>query len=411
VSGAYLGHLICSRCGAHIDETTAFSPCRACLEDGVLANPLPAYDPDGVSSGKVRDEEPGIFRFRHWLPLDDELAVVSKGEGDTPLLLCDRLGSMLGIDNLYIKNESVNPTWSYKDRLAAVALSKARELEAAAVVVSSTGNHGAAASAYAAAAQIPCVALTIESVPQTMKVLMQAYGALVVAYETGPQRWEVMTAAVAQRGWMPLSGFNDPPFGSNPFGVDGYKTIAFEILEDLGRAPDFVVVPTAYGDGIIGILRGFEDLVVMGRISQLPRMIAAEVSGTYEAAIRDNLETPPRVNVAPSVAFSIATPIGTFQALHAIRSSNGHAVAVADNSEIMETQALVARNEGLYLEASSALGVAAASELRKRGIAQNEDTIVVIGTSTGLKDVDATARTLPPVPVLKPDLASLEAIL
>ncbi len=408
MNAAYAGYLACLRCGTRIEETEAFSRCPACLGQGIGVHGVPVYDPERVTAWAGPADEPGLFRFRELLPLRPETRVVSRAEGGTPLVPCPRLGRELGLTRLAVKDETRNPTWSYKDRLAAVAVTKAVEVGAGAIVVSSTGNHGAAAAAYAAVAGLPCVALTVSSVPLTMKVLMQSYGARVAAFQTGPERWTVMAEAVATRGWTPLSGFVDPPAGSNPFGVDGYKTLAYELVADLGHAPDVVVVPTAYGDGLLGVQRGFADLVAMGRIPALPRLVAAEPLGPYAHALVTGAETPGRVASRPSVAFSTATPVGTFQGLHALRASGGQAVAVPEDDVVLEAQLLAARTEGLYLEAASAVAVVAAQRLREAGEVGRDDTVVLLGTSTGLKDVGATAARLPEVPVVEATLNALE---
>jgi threonine synthase len=313
------------------------------------------------------------------------------------------------VGELWVKDESRNPTWSYKDRLAAVGVTKAREDGAEVVVVSSTGNHGAAAAAYAAAAGVRCVVLTLESVPLTMKVLMQSYGAHVVALREPTDRWVLMREAVREHGWVPLSGFVSPPAGSNPFAVDGYKTMAYEIVETLGRAPDVVVAPVAYGDGITGLHRGFADLLALGRIAAVPRLVAAEVFGPYRRSL--DTGSPGSASVVPagpSVAFSIATPVSSYQGWHAVTESGGTAVAVPDDAGILQAQLALAAREGVYLEASAVLPVAAVPALRAEGAVGPDDVVVCIGTSTGLKDVGATAAVLPPVEVIQPSLSALE---
>lgn len=406
---AYQGVLACLRCGRQVGEREAFAGCTACRAEGVAANVHPVYRLD--EPVKLDEGARGLFRYRPLLPLADGTEPVSLDEGGTPLVPAHRLGAAIGVERLLVKDETRNPTWSYKDRLAAVAVTKARELAVDTVVVATTGNHGAAAAAYAAAAGLRCVALTLRSVPQTMKVLMQAYGAHVVALERGPDRWHLMEQAVAERGWMPLSGFCDPPVGSNPFGIDGYKTIAYELADQLGAAPDVVVVPAAYGDGLAGIFRGFADLSALGRIERLPRLVAAEPFGPYEAALAAQVEVSPRVDVTPSVAFSTATPIGTYQGIRAVRDSGGAGSAVPADATILEAQLRLAREEGLYLEAAAALGVPAIAQLVAAGTIEPTATVVLVATSTGLKDIGATAGVLPDVPVIPPDLGALEAVL
>jgi len=409
VSASYSGRLVCGRCGTGQPEGAAFAPCPPCESEGVPVNLAPLYT---LRPGRLPVAEgPGLFRFRDLLPLRPGDEPVSIGEGGTPVLRLARLGEELRLGNLWIKDESRNPTWSYKDRLAAVALTKARADGADTVVVSTTGNHGAAVAAYAAAAGLRCVALTLTTVPATMRTLMQAYGASVVAYERPTDRWQVMAQAVAERGWVPMSGFRNPPIGSNPFGIEGYKTIAYELVEQFGRAPDVVITPVAYGDGLSGLARGFEDLRTLGVIEAVPRLVAAEVFGPYEQALRAGAEVTETVPVQPSVAFSIATPVATFQGIDALRRSSGTSVAVPDDEQIMSLQLRLGACEGLYLEASSIVPLAAAAALARAGQLDADELVVTIGTSTGLKDVAATAARLPAPAVAEPTLAALDQAL
>ncbi len=402
----YLGYLACPRCGAQAAEEEFPYGCRPCAADGVAANVYPQYRL-APNSAEPDDGAPGLFTHRAMLPLPGAVRPVSLGEGNTPLLHLERSGARLGLAGLHLKDETRNPTWSYKDRLAAVAVTKALADGADTVVVSTTGNHGAAAAAYAAAAGLRCVALTVASVPLTMKVLMQAYGAVVLALDHPPDRWKVMRGAVEEWGWVPLSGMLDPPIGSNPFGLDGYKTIAYELRGQLGRVPDVVIVPIAYGDGLAGIHRGFADLVALGKAAALPRLVAAEPLGPYSAALAGGGDRPVTVAPRASVAFSTAGSVATYQGVRSLRETRGAAVVVGDDEEIMAAQLMLAAEEGIYLEASAVTAVVAAAHLVRRGLAEPSDVIVAIGTATGLKDVDATASRLAPVPTIGPTLEAL----
>ncbi|WP_199536886.1 threonine synthase [Spongiactinospora gelatinilytica] len=399
----YLGKLTCLRCGtAYPDPSVALMGrgCPACERDGVPANVLPDYEIPAIGALPVDDGRPGLFRYRALLPLSQETPAVSLGEGGTPLVALPRTAERLGLASVHLKDETRNPTWSYKDRLAAVAVTKAAELGAPAVVVASTGNHGAAVAAYAARAGLRCVVLTVASVPDTMKTLMQVYGAGVVALERHTDRWVLMRRLVEERGWLPLSGHASPPVGSLGYGVDGYKTIAYEIAAQLGRVPDYVVVPVSYGDGLVGIWRGFADLVALGVTDRLPRLVAAEPFGPYGDALAKGLDVAGPVPVTPSVAFSTASPFGTYQGLAALRATDGLTVGVPDNDRIMDAQRRFGREAGLYLEASSITTFAALEELAGRVPAGSD--VVLIGSSTGLKDVGATAAGLRPVQVVEP---------
>jgi len=406
---AFTGELACLRCGSRTVARASATPCERCAGEGIAVSCLPAYDLTGLSSLAPDERQPGLFRHRQLLPLAVATPAVSLHEGRTPMLRCGRLGDRLGVGELWIKDETRNPTWSYKDRLAAVAVTQAVEAGADTVVVSSTGNHGAAVAAYAAAAGLRCVVLTIATVPAEMKILMQSFGAAVLQLRTGPERWVLMAQVVRDRGWTPMSGYVHPPLGSNPFGVEGYKSIAYEIVEHLGSAPDAVVVPTAYGDGIAGIARGFFELQALGEIDAIPRLIAADPLGAYAAARRDGPGT--MVPGRPTVAFSTGTPIATYQGVWATTATGGTAVGAIADSEILGAQRSTARLTGLYLENSSAAAVVVVRRLVDAGVLGDADRVVVVGTSTGLKDTAATAAVLEPTPTIDPTLDSLDTAL
>lgn len=414
---AVIRQLRCVRCGSPLSvdlepgagtPVALFNGCSLCAADRESANFTIELDLEPVRSrmaagGSLAEQgAPGLWRYGSLLPVDP-VHRVTLGEGNTPLIKLERFGRRLDLSELYVKDESRQPTWSYKDRLCAVAVAKARELGARVITVSSTGNHGAATAAYAARAGIPCVIFTNAAVPDVMKTLMQAYGAYVLALNSSWDRYKLMAAAVRQFGWHPTSGYVFPPIGSNPFGVEGYKTLSFEIHEQLGRVPEFVSVPTCYGDGLLGIWKGWRELRELGLIDTAPRMIAAELFGSLEAAFRRGDYIPREVPISPSSAFSISTPIGTHQSVLALRESAGLPCGVPE-ADLISLQQQLARDEGIYAEASSVVALAAAARLRKEGRLPADATVVAVITSTGLKDPGATAGELPPVPVVEPDL-------
>jgi threonine synthase len=402
----YAGELVCARCGSATDDVAPWYGCPRCLGEGVHANILPRYDLKSLAELPLELSQRGVFRYRDLLPIEPEAIPVTLAEGGTPLLSAATLADEIGVGRLWFKDESRNPTWSYKDRLAAVAVTVARHRGAETVALASTGNHGAAAAAYAAAAGLDCVVLTLASVPLSMKVLMQSYGATVLALDNGPDRWKLLGEAVREWGWVPVSGFCNPPLGSNPFGVDGYKTISYEILDELGEVPDVVVVPAAYGDGLAGIQRGFQDLVDIGVASHQPRLVAVDPFGAYARALAGG--EPIAVPTGSTVAFSIGTPIATYQGLAALRASGGLAVGVREDERTMAAQRRIAQGVGIYAEASSAICLPALEHLVETGAVTADDSVVCIATSTGLKDVASSARRLPEVPVIAPELADLE---
>ncbi|HEX6024409.1 MAG TPA: pyridoxal-phosphate dependent enzyme, partial [Solirubrobacter sp.] len=259
---------------------------------------------------------------------------------------------------------------------------------------------------------LPCVIFTLASVPDTMKTLMQAYGAAVVACPTAEARWRLMRQGVERLGWYPTSGFVMPPVGSNPWGVEGYKTIAYEIAEDLGwTAPEVVVVPSAYSDGLAGVWKGWSELGQLGLVKTLPRMVAAEPFGPLAHALERRLDAPEVVEAPqPSVAFSIASRHGTWQGLAALRESGGEGVRITDEG-IFEAQRALGREEGLFVEPSSAAALTAVMQLAARRALPPDAAVVVVLTSSGLKDPGASRAWLPAVPAADGDFERLLAAL
>jgi threonine synthase len=363
--------------------------CSRCRSEGYAVNLRVAYPASAhraVQEARGFDpEERGVWRYHALLPASLAHAIWL-GEGETPLTHAGGLGELIGLEHLYLKNETRSPTGSYKDRMAAVIVARAREVGAKTVTIASSGNAGAALAAYAAVAGLHCVVFTSAAAPLAMKAQMRALGAKLVALSTSPERWTVMQAAVERYGWYAASNYLPEPIGSNPYGVEAYKTLAFEVWEQMGReAPDVMALPVCYGDGLAGTARGFSELEELGFIRRAPRLVAGEVWGPLTRAQADSLEAPVPVEGGPTVAISIGGGRSTFQALQALQSTNGRAVTVADD-ELLALQAELARREGIYAEASSLASVAALAKLRKEERLLPSAVAVALITATGLKD-------------------------
>ncbi|MGZ5904249.1 MAG: pyridoxal-phosphate dependent enzyme, partial [Reyranella sp.] len=325
--------LVCVRCGARYSIDRFADDCPACRRARAPANLTVAYEsPPG--EGAVRDaparRPASMWRWDSFLPAVAADAV-SLGEGNTPLLPAPALG----LGDVWIKDESRNPTWSFKDRLASGALTMARRFGAKVIASSSSGNAGAAAAAYAAKAGLPCVVFTFLGASPPLVAQMRAYGAMVVAVENKADRWRLQSAGVREFGWYPTSPFFGPVVGSNPYGMEGYKTIAFEIAEAFDwQVPDWCVLPVCYGDALFGMWKGFEELKALGWTDRIPRLVAAEVSGSITAAMASGEPMPPdRPRNAPSIATSIGASQGTVQALEVLRRSGGAAITI-ENDEL-----------------------------------------------------------------------------
>ena len=390
--------LSCPRCNHTQPATTPLHRgCEACVDEGLRVNLVCDVPFDTEEARRAIRSSPrrSLWDFIALLPLDLDDRV-DLGEGWTPLLPLPQVGAELGLRQLWAKNEAVNPTWSHKDRLCALSTGAARRLGATATTAVSTGNHGASVAAYATRAGMPSVIFTLQDVPKAMLAFINAYGAAVIAAPTVAVRNELMRSAIERYGLFPVSNAVSPSMGSTPFGVDGYKTLAYEIWLQLGEeVPDWVVVPVGYGDCLSGVARGFHDLVHIGLAPRVPRMVAAEVFGAVGAALAGTA-LPRSGEPTSTSAFSIATTSATDQSLRAIRGTGGVAVTAAED-EIVAAQRLMAVREGLFLEASAAAGVAAAARLAADGVIRPDDTVVTLATSTGLKDPIGAAAWQRPV--------------
>ena len=340
----------------------------------------------------------GVWDFQALLPVNADTLPVTLGEGNTPLVPLAK--------NLMLKDESRNATWSHKDRAMTVAVTVAQELGFHTTVGASTGNAGAALAAYSARAGMRCVMFTGTDAPSTMQTLMQAYGALLCLVPGSSSRRGAAKIALERYGWWPGTNVTDPPVGSNTYGIEGYTTIAYELVRDLGDAPAAVVVPTSYGDILTGLWRGFTRMRTAGIIERLPRLIVAEPANAAPYSPALIAGAPTTILTAPTAAFSIGGGTASLQALTVLIESGGMAISV-NEEEVLPMQAQFARETGLYLEAASIVGVVAAQRIA----AETDGIVITIGTSTGLKDPGATARHLPTPPTIPVDADALIAAL
>lgn len=410
---SYLLGLECLRCGSSYPAQTLFSGCEACL-GRERSNLQSVYDYSAIRSAFRRSDLAGrpqtMWRYREFLPVEAE-HIVTMDEGMTPLIHCRRLGPEIGLSHLYVKDESRNPTWSFKDRMASTAVSKAVEFKAPVITTSSSGNGGAATAAYAAKAGIPCVIFTTSQFPLTMRISMQVYHAMLVTVPTFEDRWRMVQTYVEECNWYPVQGYLDPPIGANPYGIDGYKTIAYEICEQLDwQTPDVFVVPVAPGDAFVGPWKGFNEFYELGFVPNKPKMVAAEVFGPLKNALAKGLDHVEQVPGGKTVAISTGGTNSTYQSLKTIRESNGTAETATDD-EIMEMQKRLAMTEGIYAEASSVLTLAVIKKMREAGQIAPDEVVVALLTSSGLKDPEVSLQMFPPIPVSAPNKEALETVL
>ncbi|WP_082613835.1 threonine synthase [Bosea sp. Root483D1] len=381
--------LTCIRCCASYPVNIEIDSrgCPAC-RDVAPANLKPVYaspvDPRSIAPNAPRS----LWRYAYALPCSLEDAV-SLGEGQTPLIEAARIGPALGARNLFIKDEGRNPTWSHKDRFSTVAVSLARAQGAKVVATASSGNAGASLAAYAARAGLQCVVATFGGSATAMLAQIRKYGATVLPLANKMDRWTLLAEAATRYGWFVASPYHTPVVGSHALGIEGYKTIAYEIVEQSGGiAPDWCVLPVCYGDALFGVWRGFQELFAQGAITRLPRMAAAEVHGSLAQALAtgsDRLEE--RSLAFESLAVSIGAPRSTYQALKALRESSGRSVPL-NNDGLVDMQERLARDEGIFAELASVTPLLALARLREGGVIAPDDHVVAVVTASGLKDLD-----------------------
>jgi len=332
----------------------------------------------------------GMWKYRELLPVLPGIAPVSLGEGDTPLLRTERIRGTSGEPALYLKTESVNPTLAFKDRPLAVALTSAKQFGIAETVCASTGNTGVAAAAYSARAGLRCTVYVPAATPSEKLTAMEQYGACLVKVDgTFSDAYETAGRAAAERG-----AFNLTSTYLNPYAAEGDKTVAYELVEQLGDAPEWVVVPIGAGPLLAGCYKGFREMKRAGRIERLPKMVGVQAAGCapiVEAFEAGELEVKPWGRKPDTRASGIADPLTSYPAdgtrtLSVIRESGGAAMSVPDE-ELFRYRRLLAEKEGVLAELSSVTAVVAAEQLCRDGLAASGDTIIAIVTGHGFKDM------------------------
>ncbi|WP_308430208.1 threonine synthase [Streptomyces djakartensis] len=305
----------------------------------------------------------------HWAPLLPPLAAPGLGEGGTPLIEVET--------GVFIKDESRNPTWSHKDRMNRCTVSAAVASGAPGIVVASSGNHGASAAAYAARAGLRCVVITGPELPPAVDSFLNAYEAVVlpVPWEA---RWPLMRRIVDRTGLHPVSSLTTTHTG-HAFGPEGYKTIAYEIHQDLG-VPAAVFVPTAYGELLFGIWKGFTELRRIGLTERLPRMYACQPTAAAPLAEAMRHGAPAaHVTVGLTEAYSIVSPVSGYRGVVTIQDSGGQVLELSDAQ--LETANQELARAGLWTELSSAAGLAGL-----RTVVDLDGPVVCISTSSGFKN-------------------------
>ncbi len=348
-----------------------------------------AYDYDKVR-GEAEEgglKGSGMWRYRVLLPVSRLDCIVTLEEGGTPLIRAERLGMELGLEELYIKDETRNPTWSFKDRGSSVGVSMALEIGARAVGCVSSGNMAASLAAYAARGGVRCLILIPRGTP-TVKVAQTLICGATVASVDAPYPEICGEALEAGRGLGIYMVHNDAPMR-----VEGQKTISFELAEQLGwEAPDWILVPTSSAGNLSAIWKGWLELRELGLVEELPRMGLVQAEGNspiVRSFIRglDHVEPNPEPRTIASAISNPDPPSGR-RALRILRESGG-AAEMASDEEILRAQRLLAEREGIFAEPAAAVPVACAKKLLEGGAIDRDERVILIITGAGIKDIDA----------------------
>lgn len=366
----------CIRCEADYPIDDYAEGCLACYAAGFPASVIPRYlqlPPFTASPSR------GTPRFADRLPYTSFLSL---GEGDTPLVSLDRMAGELGLDALMVKAEYANPTGSHKDRMSVQFIARAMARGAAVVAAASSGNAGVSLASYAAAAGLRCVIVTTPKISPAWRGAMERTGAELRFVEDPLERWRLIQEKTASEGWVSATNVLRPPTGSEPFGVDGYKTLGYELAEHPETAEaDAIIVPTARGDLLWGIYRGFQELIAERRIDSMPRLVAVEPFPRLERVLAgaDLRGSFP----GSSPLASIGGTTVTYQAVAAILGSDGRAVSVQPEDVAADQRGLA--RAGLYLELSAAAALTGLKAARAPGCPEFR-RVVLIATSHGYKD-------------------------
>src|SRR4029077_3872774 len=347
---------------------------------------------NGKKAPTWNNRQPSVWKYRELLPVEKKESIVSLAEGGTGLHRCRRLGRKLGLKKLYVKNEGENPTGSFKDRGMTVAISKAKELGKKKVLCASTGNTAASLAAYSARAGMECIVLMPKGKVAGGKMLQVImHGAKLVQVKGDfDQALEVAMQLADRRGEFYLMN------SINPFRLEGQKTLAFEILDQLERrAPDAVMLPVGNGGNISAAWKGFSEFQQLEIMKNRPRMIGIQAAKAAPIARavknRQNKISPVHNPQTIATAIRIGSPVNWPKVLRAIRESNGTAETVTDR-QILDAQKELAALEGIFVEPASAASIAGLKKLAEEGQVDPSDTIVCVTTGHGLKDPSALER-------------------
>lgn len=372
-----MAFLQCNNCGARFEDYPPQHNCKKC--GGILEY---RYDYEKLRESKFLGSF-AFWRYRKFLPKVEN--VVSMGEGGSPLHEAKRLARLTGLTNVYLKDETRNPTNSFRDRCATLLVSNAVDLKHKTVVCATSGNLGASLAAYCAKSGLICQVIVPEIVDMGKLAQMLIYDAVIEEYgEIVDESIKKAEEIAKESGWYQGTA------ELNPLVIEAQKTIAYEIFEQLG-VPDWLIISMGSGGTIYSVWKGFKELHAMDKIDSLPRMVGVQAEGCspivnvyLKSSGEPILRTKPSTH---ALAILVKKPFQGKLALQTIKESNGTAVLVSD-SEIFSAEQEVAKLEGIFAEPSSSATIAALKKLAEEGKVDKDDSIVCLITGSGLKATD-----------------------
>ncbi|MFQ5710552.1 MAG: threonine synthase [Candidatus Geothermarchaeales archaeon] len=410
---SYVTHQRCSKCDALYPPEEVILTCERCGGRIEIIYDYERIAEDVTKEGLER-REPSVWRYRELLPIVNEENIVSLGAGGTHLQRCHKLAERLRVKGLYIKDETSNPSGSFKDRCATVSISKALEGKAKAVTIASSGNAAAAAAAHAAKAGIPCYVFVSSAIDMSKLVQIRMYGAKVMCVEGIVHDCTKMTIEASKRyGWVNVTTSST----FNPYTVQGPKTTAYEVSQQLGwETPAWMIIPVGSADNLSGHWLGFRDFREMGFIDEIPRLVGIQAAGCapFVEAYREGKrpeEIEPWENIQ-TIASGLADayPYDVEVAMSGVRESGGCAESVTDE-EMLEALKLLGSDEGIFAEPSGAASVAGLRRLLDDGVIDHGDVVVCEVTGTGLKDPKSMAGIHGEPVRIRPSMEELDRVL
>lgn len=418
----FLGYT-CSLCGAQYapDQVT-----YVCPHHGDFGNLDVALDYAAINAATspqrlAASPRHSLWRYLPLLPVEDPgFAHTPLGAaGGTPLYRAERLGASLGLPHLLVKDDGRNPTASFKDRASAVVVARAREIGAEVIVTASTGNAGAALAGMAAAVGHAAVIFAPETAPPAKVAQLLLFGARVILVRGNyDQAFDLSVAAAREFGWYCRNT------GYNPFTVEGKKTAAFEICEQLApalgqgagapwTAPDYLFVSVGDGNILTGLHKGFKDLLALGWIDRLPRLMGVQAAGSAACANAWAAGTETITPVAANTladSISVDLPRDGVRAVRAVRETGGTFVTITDD-DILAAMSVLGRDLAVFAEPAGAAAYAGLVQAAAQALVKPTDVIVVLITGSGLKDVKSALRAVTAAPVIEPNLSAVKAVI